>query len=251
MKITRILFVFAWILMLVVLLFNPLMSGFGDFLAKGSAQQTIVRYPSQLMENFTKRRMHYIPYTQIPVCAKEGIVSVEDRRFYQNEGIDLRAILRVLLLSFTNDHIDHGGSTLTQQLARHIIDEPRSAPNIFVGAISLLRVFHYTLIVNHDFSKKKIIELYLNSVYFGKKANGIAQAAQAYFHTDIHNLTLGQCLYLTGLPQAPSIFGHNPGGQAAMDRYRHVLATMVRNQYLSSAYARELSEENLFAGSTP
>ncbi len=247
MKIARVLFIGSLILLLFILLFNPFMDGLGYIFARGHADQIISEYPAQLSADFSVQHSQYLTFVQIPICAKEGIISVEDRRFYKNDGIDLQAILRVLLLSFTNDHVDHGGSTLTQQLARHIIHEPRNAPNIFVGAISLLRVFRYTLIVNNDFSKQKILELYLNSVYFGKHATGIAQAAQVYFNKDINNLTLGQCIYLTGLPQAPSFFGQNPNGRAAMNRYQHVLATMVRNQYLSPTNAVDLSKENLFS----
>ncbi|HQU07963.1 MAG: hypothetical protein B7X04_00740 [Parcubacteria group bacterium 21-54-25] len=247
MKTARILFVFAWILMLAALLFTPLMTIFGDLLAQGQANRTVEQYSANLLATFAAHHRQYVAAAQIPVCAKEGIVSVEDKRFYQDAGIDPIAVVRVLLMSTVNDHVDHGGSTLTQQLARIIIREPRAAPNMLVAAASLLHIFRYALIVNHDFSKQKILELYLNSVYFGKHATGIAQAAQAYFHTSLDTLTLGQCLYLTGLPQAPSIFGQNPQGVIATDRYRHVLTTMVRNHYLTETQAAALAQENLFA----
>lgn len=247
MKIVKSLFFVVLGIVLVWILFNPILVGLGDILAYGVPGQVVRQYPSTLAVYFEKHHLTYVPIANIPLCAQEGIISVEDKRFYQNDGIDPIAIVRVLLMSTTNDHTDHGGSTLTQQLARLIIREPRMTLNSLTAVASLARVFHYTLILNHDFGKRKILELYLNSVYFGRKATGIAQAANAYFNTDILHLTLGQCLYLTGLPQAPSVFGKKPQGKIAIGRYYHVLATMVRNQYLTLREAEMLAHENIFA----
>jgi len=145
-----------------------------------------------------------------------------------------------------NDHTDHGGSTITQQLARIIVEEPRNEPSALAEVLGMMKILRYTLIVNYQLTKPEIMELYFNSVYFGKHAQGIAQAAKAYFGRDLERLGLGQCLYLTGLPQAPSIFGRDAAGPGAMQRYRHVLSTMVRNRYLSEAAADELKRERLF-----
>lgn len=239
--------------LLAFLFADPLMLLLGDALAHGEPQALVLRYPAQLREELRRAGLRYTPYAEIPACAKEGIVSVEDKRFFSNTGIDLIAILRVLAMSVVNDHQDHGGSTITQQLARIVIREPRKEPSMLAEALGLARILRYTLILNHDFTKPQIMELYFNAVYFGRHAQGIAQAAQAYFHASLVRLTLGECLYLTGLPQAPAIFGRDPGGPAAMGRYRHVVATLVRNGYLAPAAARVLDRQNLFppASSSP
>jgi penicillin-binding protein 1A len=174
---------------------------------------------------------------------------VEDKRFFTNSGIDLIAIVRVLGMTVVNDHTDHGGSTITQQLARIIVNEPRNEPSALAEVLGMMKILRYTLIVNHEFTKPEIMELYFNSVYFGKHAQGIAQAAKAYFGRDLEQLSLGQCLYLTGLPQAPSIFGRDAAGPGAMQRYRHVLSTMVRNHYLSGVAAEVLTRESPFDSS--
>lgn len=228
------------------LLADPLMRGLGTLLSHGEARALVRGYPARLRAELSRERAPYTPYAAIPACAKEGIVSVEDKRFYSNGGIDLLAILRVLAMSLVNDHTDHGGSTLTQQLARIMIREPRNEPSALAEALGIARVLRYALIVNHEFTKPQVMELYFNAVYFGRHAHGIAQAAQAYFHADLARLSPGQCYYLTGLPQAPAVFGRAPQGPAATLRYRHVLATLVRNRYLSAATARELAHEDLF-----
>lgn len=235
------------LLLLGALFFNPLMALTGDVLARGYAQRIVTQYPARLRQDFSRRELQYVPYADLPECVKEGIVSVEDKRFYQDRGIDPIALARVLLMSFHNDHVDHGGSTLTQQLAREIIQEPRGATGTLANLLGVVRVLRYALVVDHDFTKPEILELYLNSTYFGRGAYGIAQAAQAYFHADLEHLTFGQCVYLTGLPQAPSYFGANPSGPAAHARYLHVLSTMVRNGYVSSTTAATLGKTGPFS----
>jgi membrane peptidoglycan carboxypeptidase len=104
-------------------------------------------------------------------------------------------------------------------------------------------VVKYGLILEHDFPKDKILELYFNSIYYGRHAQGFAAAAKIYFHTDPAHLTQAQCYYLTGLPQAPSYFGSDT--EAAALRYHHVLSTLERNGYITS------TEERRLASSTP
>jgi len=234
--------------LLVLLFFNSLMSTLGGLLAHGEAKRVVLAYPAKLRREFERKKLRYVPYAEIPVCARRGIVSVEDKRFFTDSGIDPIAILRVIAMSVVNDHTDHGGSTLTQQLARIVIREPRNEPSMWAEIRGLARIMRYALVVDHEYSKAKILELYLNSVYFGRHAQGIAQAAEAYFHAPLERVSLGQCLYLTGLPQAPSVFGRDPAGPLAMRRYRHVLATMVRNHYLPEVVARVLGREDLFEG---
>lgn len=232
--------------LLSLIFFDPLMSVLGEFLSYGQARSVVLAYPARLRQALHGKRFRYVPYAGIPSCARNGIVSVEDKRFFTHSGIDLIAIFRVMGMTVVDDHEDHGGSTLTQQLARLIVREPRNEPTALAAILGLSKIFRYTLIVNHEFTKPEVMELYLNSVFFSRHAQGIAQAAETYFHTDLDDLRLGQCLYLTGLPQAPSAFGQDAMGHRAQQRYRHVLATMVRNHYLSEGATQALKFDGLF-----
>lgn len=240
--------VIIWTFFLVGIFLNPTTSVIGNIISSSVAAQTVLGYPALVEKKIAKEQSTFVPYSKLPSCAINGIISVEDKRFYSTNGIDIMAVARVIIKSSFNNHTDHGGSTLTQQLARRIINEPRHTTNLFLYTHGLLRVLYYTFIVHTVFSKHEILTLYLNSVYYGRSAIGISQAAHAYFNTNLHNLTFGQCVYLTGLPQAPSIFGKNPKGKQTMDRYHHVVWTMVRNGYISTLFARTLYLDKLFAG---
>ncbi len=234
------------IVFLIIIFSAPLAVFFGNSISYGRALRTVITYPSVVEHKLFQEGSYFVPYEALPQCAINGIMSVEDKRFQYINGVDIVAMARVVAMSFSNDHTDHGGSTITQQLARRIIQEPRNTVNIFIYTHRFLRILYYTLIVNNVFTKRDIITLYLNSVYYGKGAIGIENAARSYFHTDIYHLTFGQCIYLTGLPQAPSIFGKQPQGKAAMNRYHHVISTMVRNGYISSGNGNILTNNKLF-----
>ncbi len=239
-------FLVVWVALLVGIFLNPITALFGSIISSGVAQKTVISYPEVVGRKIAKEQSVFVPYSKIPDCATNGIISVEDKRFYYTNGIDIIAVVRVFMKSFLNDHTDHGGSTITQQLARRIISEPRGALNPIIYMHGLARVLYYTFIVSNVFSKHEILSLYLNSVYYGRGAIGIAQASHAYFHTDLHNLTFGQCIYLTGLPQEPSVFGNNPQGKQTMSRYHHVVGTLLRNGYISAHTAHNLLQEKLF-----
>ena len=97
-----------------------------------------------------------------------------------------------------------------------------------------------------DFSKQKILELYLNGVYLGRRTTGVLAAAQAYFHVPLAQLDQAQCIYMAGLPNDPARFGADPSGPRAMARYRHVIATMERNGYLTEEQGIALVDDPLF-----
>ncbi len=245
-KVLTFIFLIICIVLIIIIFSAPLAVLFGDNISYGKALKTVISYPLVVEHELFREGSYFIPYDALPQCAINSIMSVEDKRFKYINGVDIIAIARVAVMSLSNDHTDHGGSTITQQLARRIIQEPRNKVNIFVYTHRFLRILYYTLIVNNVFTKRDIITLYLNSVYYGKGATGIESAAHSYFHTDIHHLTFGQCIYLTGLPQAPSIFGKQPQGKVAMDRYRHVISTMVRNGYISVGDGNILMHNKLF-----
>lgn len=199
----------------------------------------VARYPAALKAAVASHRGTYVPFGALPRCAIDGVISVEDKRFFHNPGIDPIALFRVAFATLKGAHGDQGGSTITQQLARLIIDEPRSQPSLAAEFWSEVQVVKYGLITAHDFSKDEILELYLNSVYYGRGAHGFAAAAKTYFGTAPANLSQAQCYYLTGLPQAPSYFGSHPAAAAA--RYQHVLSTLERNGFITPMEQRQLA----------
>ena len=237
----------AALLMLAVALFLPPVDrAVGGILALSADGATIAEYPHWLRQQAARHHWGYVNYRDIPPCLKHAIISVEDKRFLFHGGIDPFALSRALVEDAQNDHVDHGGSTITLQLARMILQIPRRQPSAFAELASQLRVVRAALMVEHDFDKQTILELYLNGVYLGRRATGIMAAAQAYFDMPLAQLDQAQCVYMAGLPNDPARFGADPSGARAMARYRHVIATMQRNGYLSKQQAVALADEQLF-----
>ena len=234
--------------MLVALLFFPPVDrALGGLFATSADGPTIADYPHWVRQQAAKHHWGYAESSDIPRCLQNAIISVEDKRFFSHGGVDPFAAARAIVEDAQNDRVDHGGSTITLQLARMILRVPRRQPSPWAELTSQLRVMRGGLIVEHDFDKKLILELYLNGVYLGRRAIGVTAAAQAYFHTPLQQLNQAQCIYMAGLPNDPTRFGVDPSGARAMARYRHVIVTMQRNGYLTKQQAVALSDEPLFS----
>ncbi len=218
----------------------------GGLLAVSDDGATIAAYPGWLRQQSVKHHWHYADYPDIPPRIVQALISVEDKRFLLHGGVDPLALLRALAEDAQNDRVDHGGSTISLQLARMVLRIPRHQPSAFAEVTSQLRVVRGALIIEHDFSKQKILELYLNAVYLGRRATGVVAAAEAYFHTPLAQLNEAQCVYMAGLPNDPTRFGADPSGALAMARYRHVIATMANNGYLTKEQAVALAGGQLF-----
>lgn len=224
----------------------PLDRALGGMLAASADGAAIASYPSRLRQQSIRHHWGYVDYADIPPRLVQALISVEDKRFLLHGGIDPLALARALVEDAQNDHVDHGGSTITLQLARMILRIPRHQPSAFDEITSQLRVVRGALIVEHDFSKQKILELYLNAVYLGRRATGIVAASKAYFHIPLSQLDEAQCIYMAGLPNDPTRFGADPSGTLATARYRHVIATMEHNGYLTKERAVALEQDQLF-----
>jgi len=163
----------------------------------------------------------YVPLAQISPYLREAIVAVEDRRFYSHPGVDPLGMVRAFWINLTAEHVDQGGSTLEEQLAkRAIVHDDRSFH-------AKLKTIGLGWAIDQEFSKAEVLELYLNDAYYGRGAYGAASAARMYFGTDANHLSLGQAAFLAALPQAPSVFGAAPTSPAIQQRWHTVLGDMV------------------------
>lgn len=229
-----------------LLFLPPAARAIGGVFANSADGATIAAYPRWLRQQAARHHRDYVDYADIPACLTQALISVEDKRFLFHGGIDPLALARALAEDAQNPHVDHGGSTITLQLARMILRVPRRQPSAFDELTSQLRVVSAGLAVEHDFSKQKILELYLNAVYLGRRTTGVPAAAEAYFHRPLQQLDQGQCIYMAGLPNDPARFGADPSGSPAMARYRHVIATLERNGYMTHDQGLALVDDPLF-----
>jgi penicillin-binding protein 2A len=140
----------------------------------------------------------YIPINEIPELLQEAFIAVEDQRFLEHQGIDFRGIARALYRDILARSMVEGGSTITQQLAKNVF---------LTNEKKWLRKTEEALIavnLEQKYTKDKILEMYLNYIYFGHGAYGIKAAAQVYFDKEVDQLTLGEMAMLAALPKAPA-----------------------------------------------
>ncbi|MEN6411282.1 MAG: transglycosylase domain-containing protein [Veillonellales bacterium] len=169
----------------------------------------------------------------IPLPMQQSIIAVEDSRFYRHFGFDIEGILRATLVNMQVGSIAEGGSTITQQLARNLfLTQDRSLER---------KVEEVILAVDLElrYSKEEILEMYLNTVYFGSGTYGIGDAAKTYFGKTPNKLNLAESAMLAGLPNAPSLISPYVDFNAAKQRQAVVLAAMVRNGYIGPESAAE------------
>ena len=176
-------------------------------------------------------RKNYVPLSQIPLTFQQAIISVEDNRFHQHGGIDLEAIMRALLVNLQSGELVEGGSTITQQLVKNLFLSQDRTWSRKAFEIPL------TFLMEHQFTKQEILEMYLNSIYFGSGAYGIGAASQTYFAKPPTALTLPEAALIAGLPAAPSLYSPLVDQTMAMQRQRVVLSSMVKHGYITQQQA--------------
>jgi len=165
----------------------------------------------------------------------KATVAIEDRRFYEHGGLDPEGILRALIADVRAGRIVQGGSTITQQLVRNLyIGKERTLRRKLVEACLAVRL-------SHAWSKDRILQAYMNQVYYGNHAYGIEAAAQTYFSRHANGLTLLQAALIAGLPQAPSEFDPFHAPAAALHRRNEVLRALSANHDISDALYRRAS----------
>lgn len=195
---------------------------------------------------FLEKRI-YVPLQKIPRHLIEALIAVEDAQFYQHRGINWRGIGRAMLRNLRCLCLAEGGSSITQQLAKVLFLTPEKSLTRKVKEILL------ALEIERRYSKEKILELYLNQVYFGHGAYGVEAAAQTYFSKSVDQLTLAEAAILAGLPRAPNSYSPIIDQERARKRREHVLSRMAELGFITREAALESSkvpfDESRFAPS--
>jgi len=162
-----------------------------------------------------------IDLRKLPPHVPGAVIAVEDRRFYDHFGVDLRALVRAVVVNVQAGRVEQGGSTITQQVAKNLFLTPdRTLPRKIKEALLAVKL-------EQRFTKDEILSLYLNRVYFGSGTYGIEAAAERYFGRPAKELTVYQAALLAGLLKAPSRYNPVRDADLAKTRAEIVLSTMV------------------------
>jgi membrane peptidoglycan carboxypeptidase len=154
---------------------------------------TVILYDQTQQEN-----RQYLEFAEIPDIVKKATMAAEDDDFYKHGPIDIKSLVRVVIENIIEFGQGSGGSTLTQQLARNVF---LTTERSMVRKIKEIILSFY---LEKEYSKDKILEMYLNQVPFGYNAYGVESASQLYFSKNVKDITVNEAAYLAGLLQSPS-----------------------------------------------
>ncbi|MFZ0422225.1 MAG: penicillin-binding protein 1A [Xanthobacteraceae bacterium] len=195
-----------------------------------------------LLAEYAKERRLYLPIQAIPRLVTNAFIAAEDKNFYQHPGIDIYGITRAGLLYVENygrgGH-PQGASTITQQVAKNFL---------LTNEVSFERKIKEALLalrIERTYSKPKILELYLNEIYLGFGAYGVAAASLLYFDKSVHELTIAQAAYLAALPKGPNNYNPFRRHDEAVARRNYVIDRMAEDGYITAADADKAKKSPL------
>lgn len=185
-----------------------------------------------------EKDVYYLEYDEIPAYATAAMVSIEDKKFYRHNGIDVKAILRAVKAMIENGEVTQGGSTITQQLARNVflnqdVKWERKVEEMFI-AVELEKIY----------SKDKIMEFYMNNIYFGNGYYGIQAASKGYFNTEVDKLSLSQIAFLCAIPNNPTLYDPIEHPENTIKRRDRILGNMLEDGKIGKqTYEEAVAEE--------
>lgn len=190
----------------------------------------------KLIEEYAKENRVFVPISTVPQSLKEAFISSEDKSFYEHQGIDFLGLARAAIFNISNILQGKrlgGASTITQQVIKNfLLSSERSFSRKIKEAILAYRISKF-------FSKEHVLELYLNQIYLGKGAYGVAAAAQVYFNKSVDELTLPESAFLAALPKAPSTFNPEKYYERAKARRDYVISRMLEDGYIGEESAQK------------
>ena len=185
-----------------------------------------------------KSKENYVSLSELPQIYLNAVISVEDHRFYKHNGIDIIAIGRALINDIKAMSFVEGGSTITQQIAKneYFTQEKKITRKI----AEVFMAFE----IEKNYNKDEILEMYINTLYFGNGYYNIKDAAKGYFEKDLDELTDGEWIMLAGIPNAPSVYAPNVNPDLAKQRQKQVIEKMIKYEYLTKNEADKILQEN-------
>lgn len=182
-------------------------------------------------ENYTK-------IDEIPQIYKDAVISVEDHRFYKHNGVDLIAIGRAFVNDIKAMKFVEGGSTITQQLSKNIYFTQEKKITRKIAEVFM------AFEIEKEYDKDQILELYLNTSYFGDGYYTVKEACKGYFNKELKEMTDYECILLAGIPNAPSVYAPTKNPELAIQRQKQVMNKMVEYEYLTQEEANKILEQN-------
>src|SRR5436853_473016 len=195
-----------------------------------------------LLAEYARERRLYIPIQAVPKLVINAFIAAEDKNFYEHGGIDFSGIARAAVLyvqQYGSGRRPQGASTITQQVAKNFL---------LTNEVSFARKIKEALLsmkIERAFSKEKILELYLNEIYLGMGAYGVAAASLLYFDKSVHELSIAEAAYLAALPKAPNNYHPFRQRERAIERRNYVIDRMIEDHYIKAPDGEKAKKEPL------
>src|SRR5436309_5455888 len=195
-----------------------------------------------LLAEYARERRLYIPIQAVPPLVIQAFIAAEDKNFYEHGGVDFSGIARAALLyvqQYGSGRRPQGASTVTQQVAKNFL---------LTNELSFARKIKEALLamkIERAFSKERILELYLNEIYLGMGAYGVAAASLLYFDKSVHELSVAEAAYLAALPKAPNNYHPFRQRERALERRNYVIDRMVEDHYIAAQEAEKARKDPL------
>ena len=178
---------------------------------------------------------NFVPLSSLPEYYKNSVIAVEDHRYYKHGAIDVIALCRAVVSNIKQKGFKEGGSTITQQTAKNMY---------FITADDVVSRKVAEAILSFElerkYSKDDILELYINTIYFGDGYYGIREACEGYLHKSPKDMTLYDATMLAGIPNAPSVYAPTVNFNLTKSRQKKVVSSMLEYEYINQEQANEL-----------
>ena len=196
---------------------------------------------NQLIAEFGQFRRRPVTIEEVPDDMINAFIAIEDARFRNHKGVDIRGIARAAFTAIKNRSVSQGASTITMQLARNLfLTSERTADR-------KLKEMFLAFKIEKEFTKEEILELYLNKIFLGNRAYGVGSAAEVYYGKKLSDLTLAQTAMIAGLPKAPSRYNPIQRPKRAKLRRDYILLRMHEQKYITEAQYKEAIAEGISA----
>lgn len=185
-----------------------------------------------------RKKENYTKIEEVPQMYINAVVSVEDHRFYNHKGVDVIAISRALINDMKAMEFIEGGSTITQQIAKNIY---------FTQEKQITRKIAESFMaskIEKNYEKEEILELYINTSYYGDGYYTLKEACRGYFNKELNEMTDYECILLAGIPNAPSIYSLTQNPELAKQRQKQVIKKMIKYGYLTEEKANDILKQN-------
>jgi penicillin-binding protein 1A len=196
----------------------------------------------ELVADFSKEKRVFVPYSSIPKNVINAFLSAEDKNFFSHPGVDAKGVLRAVVNNISNiissERLE-GASTITQQVAKNFL---------LTNEVSINRKIKEAILafrIERALSKERILELYLNQIYLGSGAYGIAAASLEYFDKSIRDINYSEAALLAALPKAPSRYNPYRDIEVAKFRRNLVLKNLLDNNYITSEWYEKLKNKEI------